>query len=782
MVRSKSDFWKLRGSNGFYFPVPTLLANLFNSNSIGEFIASDHLQFGSFSKPAVVFPPAHTTGSLPLQQHKGQKANVGSLPSGFIDSWGESSIADASPRTDTSTDVDIEEKNQRLEQVQSVAPVTSDSSDQSKGKTGDQKSLRRLAQNREAARKSRLRKKAYVQQLENSRLKLTQLEQELQQSRQQGIFISSAGDQSHSVSGNGALAFDMEYARWIEEQNRQLSELRAALNSHASDNDLRVIVDGIMAHYDEIFKLKGTAAKADLLTSQLEPLTEQQLAGICKLQQLSLQAEDALSQGMEALQQSLAETIASGSLGPNGSSGNVANYMGQMAMAMGKLGTLENFVSQRFFCGGRLIFGPDVASLLLSMVMIAGPTITFCYQIIVKIRNHEKSHEGDWFHDHHHVLGFPVLIVTSITMLADLGFLLLTSSRDPGIIPRNTQSLDSSEVSDVNTPSIEWINGRTPRMRFPPTKEVIVNGFAVKLKFCETCLLFRPPRTSHCSICNNCVQKFDHHCPWVGQCIGLRNYRFFLLFISTSTFLCVYVFTLSLANIFQERKNYHNSTMKLILGEIISVILMLYTFLAVWFVGGLTVFHLYLIYTNQTTYENFRYRFDKNNNPFDKGLLGNIKEVFFSRIAPSMINFRAWVLDEPVGSISYGSHLGIDVISTSEKFDAEMGGKMPSPTTAHNLDCNFINEYQKNFDKLQDKAPDSFALANIQENDFQGSKGDQHSCAGKDGTFVDCRDGKIENETVLNGTAIEGICSIATVVPANQDVNTHQHEVTSLQV
>lgn len=62
----------------------------------------------------------------------------------------------------------------------------------------------------------------------------------------------------------GALAFDMEYARWLEDQNRQISELRAAVNSHASDNDLRVIVDGIMAHYTEIFKLKSTAAKADV--------------------------------------------------------------------------------------------------------------------------------------------------------------------------------------------------------------------------------------------------------------------------------------------------------------------------------------------------------------------------------------------------------------------------------------------------------------------------------------------------------------------------------------
>ena len=83
--------------------------------------------------------------------------------------------------------------------------------------------------------------------------------------------------------------------------------------------------------------------------NQLEPLTEQQLVGICNLQQSSQQAEDALSQGMEALQQSLAETLANGSPGPSGPSGNVANYMGQMAMAMGKLGTLENFVRQVSF-------------------------------------------------------------------------------------------------------------------------------------------------------------------------------------------------------------------------------------------------------------------------------------------------------------------------------------------------------------------------------------------------------------------------------------------------
>ncbi|KAK9291284.1 hypothetical protein L1049_009473 [Liquidambar formosana] len=71
-----------------------------------------------------------------------------------------------------------------------------------------------------------------------------------------------------------------------------------------------------------------------LLITQLEPLIEQQLMNIYNWQQSSQQAEDALSQVMEALQQSLAETLANGSLGLSGSSGNVANHMGQMAMAM----------------------------------------------------------------------------------------------------------------------------------------------------------------------------------------------------------------------------------------------------------------------------------------------------------------------------------------------------------------------------------------------------------------------------------------------------------------
>ncbi|CAN4098996.1 unnamed protein product [Withania somnifera] len=230
----------------------------------------------------------------------------------------------------------------------------------------DPKSLRRLAQNREAAKKSRIRKKAYVQQLETSRIRLSQLEQELQRASSQGIFLG-AGTVAGSNISSGAAIFDMEYSRWLDDDHRHMSELRNALQAHLSDSDLRLIVDGYIAHYDEIFSLKGVAAKSDvfhlitgmwttpaercflwmggfrpselikMLIGQLDPLTEQQVVGIYSLQQSSQQAEDALSQGLEQLQQSLIDTVATASL---------HDGMHHMAIALGKLSNLEGFVRQ----------------------------------------------------------------------------------------------------------------------------------------------------------------------------------------------------------------------------------------------------------------------------------------------------------------------------------------------------------------------------------------------------------------------------------------------------
>ncbi|XP_009628288.1 protein S-acyltransferase 8-like [Nicotiana tomentosiformis] len=291
--------------------------------------------------------------------------------------------------------------------------------------------------------------------------------------------------------------------------------------------------------------------------------------------------------------------------------------------------------SNYFFLGGRLIFGPDAKSLLITLLLIIVPVTVFCVFVARHLRHEFSSYNA----------GYAILAVAIIFTIHVLVLLLLTSARDPGIVPRNSHQPE--EVFRCDTSASVEIGGRqTPSLQFPRTKEVTVNGMPVRVKYCDTCMLYRPPRCSHCSICNNCVERFDHHCPWVGQCIGLRNYRFFFCFVSSAMLLCIYVFAICALYIKVLMDNDQGTVWKAMKESPASVILMAYCFISLWFVGGLTGFHFYLISTNQTTYENFRYRAENRINVYDLGCLNNFMEVFCTKVKPSRNNFRGYVQEE----------------------------------------------------------------------------------------------------------------------------------------
>lgn len=62
----------------------------------------------------------------------------------------------------------------------------------------------------------------------------------------------------------GITAFEMEYGHWVEEQNRQICELRNALQAHITDIELRILVESGLNHYYNLFRMKADVAKADV--------------------------------------------------------------------------------------------------------------------------------------------------------------------------------------------------------------------------------------------------------------------------------------------------------------------------------------------------------------------------------------------------------------------------------------------------------------------------------------------------------------------------------------
>lgn len=70
------------------------------------------------------------------------------------------------------------------------------------------------------------------------------------------------------------------------------------------------------------------------------------------------------------------------------------------------------------------------------------------------------------------------------------------------------------------------------------------------LRWCRRCECYKPPLAHHCHVCDVCVLKMDHHCPWVANCVGHFNYRYFFNFMAWLWMGCLYVVVFSAVPLF----------------------------------------------------------------------------------------------------------------------------------------------------------------------------------------------------------------------------------------
>ncbi|XP_035039797.2 palmitoyltransferase ZDHHC8B [Hippoglossus stenolepis] len=199
----------------------------------------------------------------------------------------------------------------------------------------------------------------------------------------------------------------------------------------------------------------------------------------------------------------------------------------------------------------------------------------------------------------------------AILFLFVLANFTMATFMDAGVLPMANEDEDKDD-----------------EFRAPLYKNVDVRGVQVRMKWCASCHFYRPPRCSHCSVCDHCVEDFDHHCPWVNNCIGRRNYRYFFLFLLSLTVHMICIFTFGLIYVLQHMEELWklHCTVTLVVISISGLFLIP--------VLGLTGFHLYLVSRGRTTNEQVTGKFQGGVNPFTRGCCNNLEYLVCSPISP----------------------------------------------------------------------------------------------------------------------------------------------------
>ena len=222
---------------------------------------------------------------------------------------------------------------------------------------------------------------------------------------------------------------------------------------------------------------------------------------------------------------------------------------------------------------------------------------------------------------------------------------------DAGILPFNIHDTDASRTGREGLPEeyTRWID-------LPGPHSGTINTIST-MKYCDTCRIWRPIRCAHCSKCGVCVSVMDHHCPWLGNCIGWRNYWYFFIFLTGSVVVCIWLLVMSVYKMSHTGVNHHFGWCSLLLA--------IYAMVCLPYAALLWIFHVILAITGGTTREYFARRGDSQSNAkvwvcgsdyadgMSDGVIANVARTWWHGRGGRNIDLRHGSSPRTIGDVRY---------------------------------------------------------------------------------------------------------------------------------
>lgn len=188
-----------------------------------------------------------------------------------------------------------------------------------------------------------------------------------------------------------------------------------------------------------------------------------------------------------------------------------------------------------------------------------------------------------------------------------------------------------------------------------PNKRELIHPNAPR--WCAPCQKFKPPRSHHCKELGDCVVRMDHFCPWVNNCVGFKNHKFFILFlwyaiIGLADFLLSFIWRVIADGIAHPTDVNPTDLVLLIIHFII-------TFPMTIMIAALAVSQFFTAIENCTSiesrsYENWRYYFRRQNMKFiwmyDQGTKQNFREFFGNSVSEWFLPYEPQLCRESDGT------------------------------------------------------------------------------------------------------------------------------------